>query len=261
MPTAAFEMLFSNRFIGLSIGLGNVLWDRSIGTGEVSFTAYNDSRIQLTAAYGWEHISFGLFAQGGNQAQRDVVVREGSALTDYIARTYLERYDRQSTDGQFFMSGLGMLLSYQWVSIGLMTDSLFRLDYDTNELVLDISDTFRETSVGIGFSSPMFDRDNELNRLVANGVFDVTNLGSTDMRSVRFGLEGKVQFLQTLWFALRGGYREVRPVGGSLFAIDGSGTLSFGLGARFDDLGVDLTVEVPLSEREISVSAGLTWGI
>ena len=261
MPTAAFEMLFSNRFIGLSIGLGNVLQDRRIAGDELRFTAFNDSRIQLTAAYGWEHISFGLFAQGGNQTQRDVVVRKGSAITDYITRTYLERYDQQSDDGQFFMSGLGMLLSYQWVSIGLMTDSLFRMDYDTNELVLDIADMFRGTSVGLGLSTPVFDRNNELNTVVLNGVFDVTDLGSPEHRSVRFGLEGKIQFLGTLWLALRSGYQEIRPTGSALFAIEGSGTLTFGIGSRIENLGIDLAIELPLLERTVVVSAGMTWGM
>lgn len=261
MPTTALEMLFSNRFVALSIGLGNVLQDRTIDGSELHFTAFNESRLQLTAAYGWQTISLGLFAQGGNRTDRKVVIREGNALTDYLTRTYLERYDENTADGQFFSSGVGLLLSYQWVSIGLMTDSLFNMDYETNELVLDIADVFDGAALGIAVSSPVFNEDDELNRIVLNAVFDAVDLGSTDLRTVRFGLEGKVQFLSNLWVAARTGYWEFRPADEALFAIDGSGMLTFGLGGRIGNSGIDLVLEVPLDSASVTLTAGLTWGM
>lgn len=263
-PATAFEMLFSNRYVALSLGLGNVLDQEPLELNEANskaFTAYNDSRIQMTAAYGWEHISVGLFARGGNRTQRDVVIREGSAVADYITRTYLERYDRKSSDGQFFSSGVGLLLSYQWVSIGLLTNSLFNLDYETNELILDGADVFNGAAIGLAFTSPVFDRNNELNRLVVNGVFDVTDLGDSDKRAVRFGLEGKVQFLGNLWAALRTGYSEHRPAGQALFGLSGTGSLTFGAGGRIGNMGIDLGVEIPLDTEAVAISAGLTWGM
>ncbi|HCS37549.1 MAG: hypothetical protein CVV48_13285 [Spirochaetae bacterium HGW-Spirochaetae-4] len=263
-PATAFEMLFSNRYVALSLGLGNVLDQEPLDLNEANskaFTAYNDSRIQMTAAYGWEHISVGLFARGGNRTQRDVVIREGSAIADYITRTYLERYDRKSSDGQFFSSGVGLLLSYQWVSIGLLTNSLFNLDYETNELILDGSDVFNGAAIGLALTSPVFDKNNELNRLVINGVFDVTDLGDSDKRAVRFGLEGKVQFLSNLWAALRTGYSEHRPAEQALFVLSGTGSLTFGAGGRIGNMGIDIGVEIPLDTEDVAISAGLTWGM
>ncbi|MDD3822666.1 MAG: hypothetical protein PHR90_01490 [Sphaerochaetaceae bacterium] len=261
MPTTSVEMLFSNRFVALSIGLGNVLEEREAATSEVRFTAYNDSRIQLSAAYGWQTISVGLFARGGNSSKRDVVIREGSAMVDYLTRTYLERYDRKNADGQYFASGLGVLISYQWVSIGLMTDSLFGMDYTTNELTLDIADTFEGSSLGLAFSTPVYDRDNELNLIVVNGVFDATDLGNSQKRAVRFGIEGKVQFLNNLSGAVRAGYWEHRPADEALFSIAGSGTLTVGLGARVGNAGIDVAAEIPLTNTSAAVSVGLTWGM
>lgn len=264
-PSASVDLLFSNRFVSLSIGLGNILLREETPSGEVAptdrelYTANNLSRIQLTGSYGWNSISFGFFASGGTMTERDVEIRSERPLFDYISRTYLERYDPVTDPGQLFSSGIGMLLSYPWISIGLISDSLFRIDENSNQLVLDLSDIFKGTAVGLAVTSPKFDRNNELNRLVVDAVFDFVDLGDGDRRSVRMGLETKVQFLTNLWIALRGGYQERRPVDESLFSLSGNGEVTGGLGGQLGDMGIDITVAVPLSEESLRITTAFRW--
>lgn len=258
-PSTTLEMLFSNRFIGLSIGLANVLEERNIVGSELRFTAYNDSRIQLTLAYGWPSISVGFFARGGNRTERDVVIRQGHVVNDYITRTHLERYTRATDGGQVFTTGMGVLLSYQWVSIGLLTNSLFNFDYSTNEVVLDVADLFTSSAVGLAFTSPEYDRNNELNRVVFNAAFDLTDLGDTNNRSLRVGLEGKVQFLSNLWVALRGGYWENRPLDSPLFTLHGDGTMTFGIGGQILEFILDISASIPLNGMASAIHTGVRW--
>lgn len=259
-PKSTFELMFSNRYLGLSIALANNLAEREIDNNQLNFVAYNDSKVELNIAYGWRSFSFGFYAQGGNQAYKDVILRKESPVTDYFEQAYLSRYDRQSEDGQFFSSGIGFLLAYQWASIGFMSDSLFTLDYDTNELSLDVVDSFKASSVGIAISTNKYNKDNELNLFVFNGGFDLTNIGNSESRALSIGLEGKIQFMNNLYIAIRGGYKEIRPSEKSLFAFDGDGTLTAGLGWRFGSFAIDLAAEIPLKENYFQLAAGLTWG-
>ncbi|MGI6432269.1 MAG: hypothetical protein ACOXZ4_00145 [Sphaerochaetaceae bacterium] len=260
-PTAAVEMLFTNKYISLSIGLNNELSDRQIEGSNLRFNAFNDSRIQLTASYGWKAIAFGLFAQGGSTATKEVNIRSDHAFSDYIMHTYLERYESSYEDSQYFFSGFGMLISYQLISIGLLTDSLFHFVYETNELVLDATQIVEGSSVGIAFSSPEYNKYNELRRIVISAAFDAVDLGSSAHRSVRFGFEAKGQFLTTFWVALRGGYQEKRPFGSSLFGLEGSGIATAGLGVRLGNLAIDLALFIPLEKEETSIAMALSWGL
>lgn len=259
-PKSTFELMFSNRYLGISIALANNLLERKPEQNQLNFVAYNDSKVELNIAYGWRSFSFGFYAQGGNQAYKDVILRKESPVTDYLEQAYLSRYDRQSEDGQFFSSGIGFLLTYQWASIGFMSDSLFSLDYETNELNLDIVDTFKATSVGIAISSNKYNKDNELNLFVFNGGIDLTNIGNSEQRALSIGMEGKIQFMNNLYVAVRGGYKENRPSEKSLFAFDGDGVLTIGVGSRFGSFAIDLATEIPLGEDYFLFAAGLTWG-
>ncbi|MFA7396187.1 MAG: hypothetical protein WCY81_04250 [Sphaerochaetaceae bacterium] len=259
-PVAEAEVLFSNRYISLSLGLANVLTQRTVEDNHLNFIARNISRIQITASYGIKALSFGIFAQGGGETFREVEVRSTSPFRDYIANTYLERYRSLSSDDEAFVSGFGMLLSYQWFSIALMTDSLFRLTYDTNELVLDPSDFFRGAALGVAFSTPQFNQYNELRKIVAKGSFDATNLGNVEQRKVHFGLEGILQLLPNLSFSLRTGYFEFKGEDSPLFTLDGSGTFSLGLSAHYGNASLDVAAEFPLKENYVRLLFGMTWG-
>ncbi len=260
-PSAAFDLQFSNRFVALTIGLRNVLNEQesSTYTDREVYTANNLSRIQLTTSYGWETISFGLFARGGTLTEREVTIRDSRPLLDYLSRTYLERYEPSGDGSQLFASGFGMLISYQWISLGLLTNSLFTIDEESNQLVLDLTDVFNASAVGIAVTSPKYDRNNELNRLVAIAAFDIADIGDAERRSVRMGVEGKIQFLSDLWVALRAGYREVRPLGEALFTFSGKGEVTAGIGSLLWDFGIEAVVTIPLDDRQVAVSVGFTW--
>ena len=78
-------------------------------------------------------------------------------------------------------------------------------------------------------------------------------------RSIRLGLETKVQFLGNLWVALRGGYGEHRPMGGSLFSFDGTGEVTAGIGAQIGDFGTDIVVAIPLADQPVRLPTGIHW--
>ena len=193
--------------------------------------------------------------------ERDVEIRQERPLVDYLSRTYLERYESNSNAGELFSSGIGMLINYPWISIGLLSNSLFTIDEASNQLTLGYTDIFRGAAIGLAVTSPEFNQNNELNPVVINALFDFVDLGDTDTRALRFGLEAKVQFLSNLWFALRGGYREHRPVDESLFSIRGTGEITSGLGGQVGNFGLDLVVEVPLTDDPVRVTAGMRWKI
>jgi len=262
-PEASMNMLFSNRYVALSIGLGNILQKRELSdpipADREHYAANNLSRIQLTAAYGWEAITFGFYARGGTMTERNVTIHATQPLFDYITQTYLDRYEPAGDSGQLFASGFGVLLSYQWISIGLLTNSLFLIDESTNELKLEVDEFFNKSALGLAVTTPKFDRNNELNRLVALLAFDIVDIGDAAERSVRIGFEGKIQFLSDFWIALRSGYREIRPLGEALFSFEANGELSAGIGGQLGLIGVDVAVTIPLDQRAVSVGAGISW--
>lgn len=260
-PTTSIEMLFSSQYLSLSIGLGSFLTDREVENSSLLFNAFSESRIQLTASYGFKGLSFGLYAIGGNRLSKEVVLRKGNTLFDYITKTYLERYNKGGGGSQFFKSGFGLLIYHSWFSLALMSDSLFSYHYDTNEMVLDFSDLLKDSSIGLALVSEEFNRQNELNKIQVSFAFDITNLADLEQRALRFGLEGKLQLLSTFWIALRAGYFERRLSPKPLFSLDGNGTTTLGLGLRIDNMLLDLAANIDFPTENFGLSIGLTWGV
>lgn len=260
-PASLLDFMVSSNHVALSLGLGYSLDDRKSEGNEVVFNAYNDSRLQLSAAYGWEHFSIGMQARGGNALIRPKIsIHEESAVIDYLANTYLERY-QSAPDTRYFSVGAGVLLSYQWISIGMKSDSVFVMDYETNELALRLTDVLDGLSIGLACASPVYTKSNELRRVVVNGAFDVTDIGGSEA-SVRTGVEIKVQLSNDYWIAVRGGYAQRRGDSESLFALDGSGTASCALAAQLASVTIDLVAVFPVrhtGDEAISVKAGLFW--
>ncbi len=259
-PTTSIEVLFTNRYLGLSLALSNYLDQRSVVGDDVEFTAFNESELQLSLAYGWQSIAFGLYAKGSTFNTRDVVVRKKSSFSDYVNRTYFERYYARDIDNQTFNSAIGMLLSYNFISIGLLSDSLLNYDYDSGELNFDIEQTLQNFSVGLAFSTPNYNKDNELKRIVFNGGADFVKVRDVDDGSLHLGLETLFQFTNNFSVALRGGYWEKRGGKSSLFALDGSGSGTVGLGVRFLNGAIDVAITIPTELQHISVATGFTWG-
>ncbi len=256
-PSTSARALFSSRFAALSIELEYVLQDRTVRPDQtVRFIANNISKLQLNAAYGNENVAVGIFALGGTALERTVVLDDEAPLLDYLQQTFLERY-YPVAGNQYFNVGAGLLVSYEWISMGLATESLFQMDYSTNELVMDAGSIIEDLTVGMGFTTPVFDRDNELNLMVFSFAFDVSNVGDENLRQIHGGLEVKFQLLPSYSIAVRAGYRERQADLASLFALDGSqGFTTFGLGARLGSLDLNLLAEVPLATYQASWDGG-----
>ena len=248
-PSTLLEFVFSTRYSALCVGFGFDLTDREVNsTGDgLIFDAYNNSHIQFNVAYGFGSFSFGMYARGGSQMQRlGIEIDASTALVDYISQVYLNRYYPSNEDQQF-SSGIGILVAYPYISLAVLTDSFFVVDYDTNEVSIDIVDLLEDTSVGLAFSTNAYDEDNNLNPVVFTSVFDICDIADETYRSIRFGLEVKFQFLKDLNIALQTGYRETRATPLSLIGIEGDGDASVGISSQINNLFFNSVFVLPLS--------------
>ncbi len=246
-PETRFDMTFATRYSALSVALDFTLQEREYNASDqsISYTGYNNSQIQFNLAYGNDTLSIGAYARGGSTLYRpDITIYEDGALYDYLTQVFFARYYPAGAQ-QLFTTGLGLLVTYPYVSFGFLTDSLFGYDSETNEISLDVQALLDETSLGFAFSTEQFDSDVQLSRFVFASAFDLTDIGDISNRALRFGFELKTQFLRDLYFALQGGYRETRPSPDPLFGFDWDGTVSLGLSARFYDVQIDTAFQVP----------------
>ena len=134
-----------------------------------------------------------------------------NVLLDYISQVYFSRYYPSGMQ-QTFTTGAGLLVTYPYFSFGVLTDSLFGYDSETNEITYDLQSMVDELSVGFAFSSEKYDSDVQLSRYVVTTSFDFTDIGDEEHRAIRFGGELKVQFLNDLFIAIQAGYSESRPL-------------------------------------------------
>jgi hypothetical protein len=246
IPENSISALFSSRFLALSIGLDFMLANRAPHVGYVQYDALNLSKLQLNLAYGWGNLAVGFSARGGNVLKRpSITISQESPITDYLKNTYLERY--KVPEGQFFTTSAGLLVSYQWVSIGVVSQSLFEMDYQTNELVLEASTVLDTLGIGMAVSTPLYDRNNELNLIALNAAFDIANIGDDLLRSLRIGMEFKIQLSPDYSVEVRLGYRERRSSLSSILALNGDeGCTTYGLGVRLDKFELQAVLELPL---------------
>ena len=246
-PITLLEFLFASRYSALSVGFGFDVDERDIDGDSLTFTSFNDSYIQLNVAYGFSAFSIGLSVRSGSRMQRpDISIDKDSAFLDYIVQVYLNRY-APSNEGQLFTTGLGILIDYPNISLALVTDSLFKIDEETNELTLSASAILEQTKVGLSLHTNEFSDDNELNRFVFTSAFDITHLTDDAKREVHVGLELKLQLIKDFNIAFQTGYKENRGEGNPLFGFNWDGVTSFGLGSQYNSLFFDVALLVPLS--------------
>ncbi len=254
-PITLIEFLFATRYSALLVGFGFDLQNRAVATNGLTFTSYNDSYIQLNVAYGFPHFSIGLYAKSGSRLQRSLIsIDKDSAFTDYIAQVYLNRYN-PSNDGQLFKTGLGFLITYPFISLALLTDSLFIVNEDNNNLVLDFTTLLSDTKIGLALHTTEYDTNNELNLFLLTTSFDITNLADESSRSVHLGFECKAQLLKDLNIAIQVGYKENRGLPSPLFGFNWDGTSSFGISSQFYSILLDVVLLVPSTWYSPSISS------
>lgn len=245
-PVNQFDFTFATPFSALSVALDYSLEERESDPAQnrVSYTAYNNSLIRLNLAYGNDILAVGAYAQGGSTLYRPVVLDQENVLLDYISQVYFSRYYPSGMQ-QTFSTGAGLLVTYPYFSFGVLTDSLFGYDNETNEITYDLQAMVDELSVGFAFSSEKYDSDVQLSRYVVTTSFDFTDIGDEEHRAIRFGGELKVQFLNDLFIAIQAGYSERRPLPDPYFGFDWDGIATFGLGARLQDVLFSSAFQVP----------------
>ena len=245
-PVNQFDFTFATPFSALSVALDYTLGERESDPAQnrVSYTAYNNSLIRLNLAFGNDILAVGAYAQGGATLYRPVALDQENVLLDYISQVYFSRYYPSGMQ-QTFTTGAGLLVTYPYFSFGVLTDSLFGYDSETNEITYDLQSMVDELSVGFAFSSEKYDSDVQLSRYVVTTSFDFTDIGDEEHRAIRFGGELKVQFLNDLFIAIQAGYSESRPLPEPYFGFDWEGITTFGLGARFQDIQFSSAFQVP----------------
>ncbi len=245
-PESQAEFTFTTPYSALSVALEYSLSERDYTSGEqsVSFSGYNNSFLRLNLAYGNETFSIGAYAEGGSTLYRSITIEQDQAFLDYFSQVYLSRYS-PSGMYQSFSTGLGLLVTYPFLSFGVLTDNLFGYDHTSNEITFDLQELVDATSVGFAFSTETYDSSAQLNRFVLSSAIDFTDLGDTTERAIHFGGELKIQFLKDLYAALQAGYKEARPSPDPFFGFSWDGTVSFGLTFRYHDIYYNTAVSVP----------------
>lgn len=246
-PITLLEFLFATRYSALTVGFSFNADNRAVNGNSLTFTSYNDSYIQLNVAYGFSAFSVGLYVRSGSRLQRPLIsINKNNSFLDYIVQVYLNRYS-PSNDGQLFTTGLGMLISYPNISLAVLTDSLFTLDEQTNELNLKARTIFENTKVGLAFKTNEFSNNNELNRFLFTSAFDISRLTDMGERTIHIGLELTIQLIKDVNIAIQTGYKENRGEPDPLFGFNWDGITSFGLSSRFNSFFLDIALLVPTS--------------
>lgn len=266
-PQTTFRGAVSSNYVGLLIELNYLLEHRQVVQDQVSFEGLNLSKLQLTGAIGNENIAIGISAIGGSKLSRAVTLSQEDVLWSYLRQSFFERYFPVSEE-PLFQVGVGLLLSYEGLSMAITSDSLFKMDYESNELVLKIDAIGEDLRVGLGYTSPQYNRSNELNRLVATLAFDLSHVFLDAERQVHAGFELLVQLLPNHNIALRLGYRETQAALNKLFTFDGSdGVTSYGVGLQIGKIDLSFSLEVPLTvygkstllQEQMNWKLGVTW--
>lgn len=246
-PRTTFRGAVSSRYVGLLIELDYLMEQRQISGDQVHFQGLNLSKLQLIGAIGNENIAIGISALGGTKLSRAVTLSQDEVLWSYIRQSFFERYYPVS-EVPLFQVGVGLLLSYEGLSMAVTSESLFQMDYERNELVLDLEAIGEDLRVGLGYTSPQYTRYNELNPLVASLAFDLSHVFLDEERQVHAGFELLIQLLPSYNIALRLGYRETQATLGKLFTFDGSdGITTYGLGVQLGKIDLSFCLEVPLT--------------
>lgn len=244
-PITHLELLFATRYSALTVGFGFDADNRAVNGDSLTFTAYSNSYIQLNVAYGFSAFSAGLYVRSGSRLQRPLItIDKDRAFQDYILQVYLNRYS-PSNDKEVFVTGLGLLISYPNISLALLTDSLFTLNEQTNQLDLKVRTILEHAKVALALQTNEFNKNNELNRLLFTTAFDISNLTDIEERSIHMGLELKIQLIKDVNIAFQAGYKENRGELDTLFGFNWDGISSYGISSRINSLFFNVALLVP----------------
>ncbi len=245
-PVLGLDLSFAGRNLALTIKLDNQLENRTPGVSSAMYNAYYYSLIQIDLAFGYRNFGIGAFLRGGNRSVRENIVISGNnSFLDYLTQSLFERYS--AVEGsEFFNIGLGLQLNYDWVSMGVCTETLV-MARGAESVVFSGNGIFSTLTCGISFRTPTYTRDNQLSMVVLESACDFYHLGDDETRAVHIGAELMFQLLPSWSVSLRTGYVETKPKLTQMFTFVADNVRqTFGLGAALDKFNVDFVCEVPV---------------
>ncbi len=200
---------------------------------------------QLDWAFSRPPLSLGLRAQAVAAAVRpDITLNSDQLLFDFFVETAIARYDSVE-DLSAISFGLGVLLDYEWIGMGVVVGQ-FASSSGEDPLLVDGNSLLRTLSWGLSLSSPTYNAHNELRLFKVEGAFDLINLGSDEDRQLRGGVSIKLQLLPDWSVSLLSGYRELKKEAKDLLRFSvADGRHSIGLAGELGQFSLLVTYEYP----------------
>lgn len=163
--------------------------------------------------------------------REQVEIRTDRLLFDYVVETAISRYSNVDELSQISI-GMGLLLDYEWIRMGVVMDR-FAYSIGDQPLLVESDQMLKSLSWGIALASPTYTAENDLHLFKVEGAVDMINLGSDEEREVRVGVSLKLQLLPGWSISLLTGYREPKKLATDLWRFSlADGTHSVGIGAE-----------------------------
>jgi hypothetical protein len=268
-PVSDFCISFSGRSLALTLETQTSLDDRTVDTDSTSYVANASTLFQLDWAVGWRTVALGLSLRAISYSERSpVIVRDSHTVTDYFVGTVLGKYEKLE-DASLVSVGLGLLLNYDWFKMGLTSDAFAYAEGD-DSLSISSESLFKTLRWGFAFSSPTYDRSNQLNLFKVESALDLCDIGDSDTREIRFGMDLKLQLLPFYSVSLKTGYRETKPSLSNFFGIvPENGSHTIGISAELDRFAIDLATSIPLElymgtgddDTSVAVTLALSFAV
>lgn len=260
-PTVDGAISFLAKNIALTIQSRTIFEDFTDLGHMSSYRGEKLTVFQLDWAFARPPLSLGLRAQAIAAASRpDVILKSDQILFDFFVQTAIARYDSVE-DLSAVSFGLGLLLDYEWIGMGVVVGQ-FASSSGEDPLLVDSDALLRTLSWGLSLSSPTYNTHNELRLFKVEGALDLINLGSDEDRELRAGLSIKLQLLPDWSVSLLTGYRELKKEARDLLGLAPSnGRHSIALAAQLAQVSLLASYEYPTAwytRRSVSEKSSFT---
>lgn len=231
-PTVDVAISFLAKNLALTIQSLTVFTDMAVDGEVTRYTGEKQTLFDLAWAFTLSPLSLGVRAQALAVSRREQVeVRTDRLLFDYVVETAISRYSNVDELSQISI-GMGLLLDYEWIRMGVVMDR-FAYSVGDQPLLVESDQMLKSLSWGIALASPTYTAENDLHLFKVEGAVDMINLGSDEEREVRMGVSLKLQLLPGWSISLLTGYREPKDQATDLWRFSlADGTHSVGIGAE-----------------------------
>ncbi len=244
-PVVDGAISFLAKNIALTIQSRTIFEDFTDGGDVSTYRGDKFTVFQLDWAFSRPPLSLGLRAQAVAAAVRpDITLSSDQLLFDFFVETAIARYDSVE-DLSAISFGLGVLLDYEWIGMGVVVGQ-FASSSGEDPLLVDGNSLLRTLSWGLSLSTPTYNTHNELRLFKVEGAIDLINLGSDENRELRGGVAVKLQLLPDWSVSLLTGYRELKKEAKDLLRFSlADGRHSIGLAGELSQVSLLVTYEYP----------------